>query len=180
MASQSASKLKEFLNSLKRIPKLFVFDVDFTLWPLHVDCYVTPPFKSNGCGGATDVYGKRAVLFPDVKDILSDIRQCGIKMAAASSTTDPQASRELQKVLGIYDMFDFSEIYPKRKTNHFEKLKQKSKVEYEDMIFFDDESWNISTVSPLGVTCVHITDNVRGLDWETLKTGLKEFANGSS
>ena len=36
------------------------------------------------CGGATDVYGERAVLFPDVKDILSDIRQCGIKMAAAS------------------------------------------------------------------------------------------------
>jgi len=39
---------------------------------------------SFSCGGATDAYGERAVLFPDVKDIFNDIQQCGIKMAAAS------------------------------------------------------------------------------------------------
>jgi len=36
------------------------------------------------CGGATDAYGERAELFPDVRDILNAIKQCGIPMAAAS------------------------------------------------------------------------------------------------
>ena len=137
-------------------------------------------------GGATDVNGSRINLFPDVRDIVANIQECGIPIAAASrcvlllslqsamiiyhmySTTSPKASCELQKVLGIYDKFDFSEIYPRRKFSHFEKyqsslssilsvvlftllsLKTKSQVDYKDMIFFDDERWNISDIATLG------------------------------
>lgn len=157
----------------------FLTLIDFTLWPLHVDCYVDPPFKPDGKGGATDVHGSRINLFPDVRDIISNIQECGIPIAAASSTTAPKASRELQKVLQIYDNFDFSEIYPKRKFSHFESLQRKSQVDYKDMIFFDDEQWNISDITTLGVTCVHITDEVNGLDWTTFIGGLKTFASAS-
>ena len=31
----------------------------------------------------------------------------------------------------------------------------------------------------IGVTCVHITDDVNGLDWTTFISGLTTFANGN-
>lgn len=102
-------------------------------------------------GGATDRYGTKIQLFRDVREILSELDGAGIKIAAASSTEDPPASEELQKVLGVYDRFQFHEIYPTRKFKHFEKLKEKSGVDYRDMLFFDDEYLNIKDISSLGI-----------------------------
>ena len=36
-------------------------------------------------------------------------------------TTDPSASVALQKALGVYDRFHFSELYPRRKFEHFKR-----------------------------------------------------------
>ena len=111
------------------------------------------------------------------------------------STTSPKASCELQKVLGIYNKFDFSEIYPRRKFSHFEKyqfesylssilnvvlltvlsLKRKSQVDYRDMIFFDDERWNISDITTLGnypYRCKFSRDEIFA---KSLKTGFSCF-----
>ena len=49
-----------------------------------------------------------------------------------------------------------------------------SGVKYEDMLFFDDEMRNIRDISRLGVTCVHIDEDV-GLDYDTLREGLRTF-----
>ena len=32
------------------LPKIIVFDLDFTLWPFWVDTHVTPPLKAKGGG----------------------------------------------------------------------------------------------------------------------------------
>ena len=40
-------------------------------------------------GGAIDVHGSRVNLFPDVRDIITNIQECGILMAAASRYVCP-------------------------------------------------------------------------------------------
>ena len=47
-------------------------------------------------------------------------------------------------------MFDYLEMYPGSKTNHFKSIQKKSGVAYEEMLFFDDESRN-RNVEDLGV-----------------------------
>jgi len=76
--------LKEFVQTLCRVPKLIVVDIDYTLWPLHVDTHVCPPFRSNGNGGAYDRYGTKIELFKDVRTIFTELKEMGIPLAAAS------------------------------------------------------------------------------------------------
>jgi len=48
----------------------------------------------------------------------------------------------------------FFEIFPANKTKHFANLRSTSKVEYHEMIFFDNERRNCTDVARLGVICV--------------------------
>lgn len=176
--TSSPSKLSEFIKSLARVPRLVVLDIDYTIWPLHVDCYVDPPFKSDGNGGATDRRGTKIRLFSDVKEIMSELDSVEIKIAAASSTTDPSASIALQKTLGVYDLFHFRELYPRRKFEHFKRISRDSGTEYKDMLFFDDEHGNIRDISSLGVTCYYIEDD-QGITLPRLKEGLQQFSRNS-
>ncbi len=57
------------------------------------------------------------------------------------------------------DVFDFVEIYPGSKTNHFERIRKASGVDYEQMLFFDDEPRN-RNVESLGVTMYLVRDGV--------------------
>jgi magnesium-dependent phosphatase 1 len=53
------------------LPELFVFDLDYTLWPFWVDTHVTPPLKSVGSGSRVkDQYGESFQFFDDVLNIL--------------------------------------------------------------------------------------------------------------
>lgn len=42
------------------------------------------------------------------------------------------------------------------------------------MLFFDDEKYNISTVSKLGVTCVKLSKET-GLTFEAVNQGMKQY-----
>ena len=55
-------------------------------------------------------------------------------------------------------------------------IRRASGVSYRDMVFFDDEERNVRDISSLGVTCVLIDEDV-GLDYDILKSGLREFNN---
>jgi magnesium-dependent phosphatase 1 len=57
------------------------------------------------------------------------------------------------------DYFDHMQIYPGSKTTHFERIHRDSGIEYEEMLFFDDESRN-KNVEALGVTMQLIRDGV--------------------
>lgn len=45
---------------------------------------------------------------------------------------------------------------------------------YRDMLFFDDEKSNITTVSKLGVTCVKLSKE-SGLTFAAVNSGLKQY-----
>lgn len=160
------------------VPELVVFDLDFTLWDCGgtwCDC-LTPPFRYRQ-EEVTDRRNRIVQLYDDVLDILEHCERASVPMAIASRTEQPTWARELVSLLGIADRFRFSEIYPSTKTKHFAALREASKIDYEAMLFFDDETRNIVEVSRLDVTCVHVTT---GINNAVFQEGWKRFQHRDS
>ncbi|CAG8458777.1 13592_t:CDS:10 [Ambispora leptoticha] len=140
-----------------KLPLLFIFDLDYTLWPLWVDT-LEPPFKASPSELHTvrDKYNYEIKLFPDVPRILNFIRKNipNSKIAVASRTDKPEWARKILSLMSfpvqqeedaiasLNELFDFAEIYPGSKLTHMKALRNKSGIAYDDMIFFDDEIRN--------------------------------------
>ncbi len=164
------------------LPKLIVFDLDYTLWPFWVDTHVTPPLKaSSNHDTARDRYGEDFRFYRDVPSILHFLRHHGIKVGVASRTSAPDLGKELLRLLHIRDgegkktkaieYFDHLEIYPGSKTAHFTKLQKATGLRYEDMLFFDDEARN-RNVEKLGVIMYLVKD---GVTKDELDNGIREW-----
>ncbi|KAH5581710.1 hypothetical protein HBI24_130300 [Parastagonospora nodorum] len=152
------------------LPKIMVFDLDYTLWPFWVDTHVTGPVKAvEGGLKVKDRYGEGYGFYADVGGILEALKSKSILIAAASRTSAPDLGRELLKLLKIpnsigssgraIDYFDHLQIYPGSKTTHFTRIHRDSGIEYDEMLFFDDESRN-KNVETLGVTMWLVKDGV--------------------
>lgn len=155
------------------VPELIVFDLDFTLWDCDgtwCDC-LAPPFSKTR-DDVVDRHRRWVRLYPDVISILDECASEGIPLALASRTEQPGWAEELVELLGIADRFEFSEIYPTSKLQHFAALQRSSGIDAGQMLFFDDEMRNITEVSTLGTTCVHVT---RGVTAELFQDGMMRF-----
>ena len=106
--------------------RLFVFDLDFTIWDAGGTwCDATdPPYQIKN-GEIYDRAGRCILLYPDVREILELIKRSDRFIAAASRTFEPDWANELLKLLDIDNYFDYKEIYPSSKIKHFRKLQQK-------------------------------------------------------
>jgi magnesium-dependent phosphatase 1 len=58
------------------------------------------------------------------------------------------------------------------KQSHFKKLQAKTLIEFEEMLFFDNQMNNIHDVSMLGVHCVYCPEGMTDRVWED---GLAEW-----
>jgi magnesium-dependent phosphatase 1 len=58
-----------------------------------------------------------------------------------------------------WDLFQYRQIYPGDKKTHLKRIKKSSGVDFEDIVFFDDESRN-SNVESLGVCFWLVRDGV--------------------
>jgi magnesium-dependent phosphatase 1 len=109
------------------------------------------------------------------------LKQKHILVAVASRTSAPDLGREmLQKLLiphasekpqRAIDVFDNLQIYPGSKTTHFERIHRDTGVDYEDMLFFDDESRN-KNVETLGVVMWLVRD---GVSRQAVDEGVKSW-----
>jgi magnesium-dependent phosphatase 1 len=163
------------------LPRMIVFDLDYTLWPFWVDTHVTPPLKaSSNHSSAKDRVGESYAFYNDVPSILHNLRAYGVKVGAASRTSAPDLGREMLRLLQIdvdgkkkkaIDFFDYMEIYPGSKITHFTKLQKATGLNYEDMLFFDDEARN-RNVESLGVTMYLVRD---GVTKDELDNGIREW-----
>lgn len=185
----------EALNS-GALPGLVVFDLDYTLWPLWVDTHVDSPLRRRG-NDINKVYDRNSQalqFFPHVPSILFWLKRRGIPIAAASRTSAPTVARQAlnglflvddshliegsephasPKVVKAADLFEYEEIYPGSKITHFRNLQRDSGVEYEDMIFFDDEYRNAEVGSKLGVHFVEVGH--AGTDLGLVEKAIREW-----
>lgn len=176
------------LDASLPLPKLIIFDLDYTLWPFWIDTHVTPPLKANAQHSvATDRNGESFAFYRDVPSILQLLPRIEntngpVKMGVASRTSAPSLARDLLKMLHLpperesdkarkaVDAFDAGmEIYPGSKIKHMELLRKRTGVAYEDMLFFDDESRNRET-EKLGVT-MYLIDS--GTTWPEVAKGVE-------
>jgi magnesium-dependent phosphatase 1 len=164
------------------LPKLMVFDLDYTLWPFWVDTHVTPPIKaSSDHSSAKDRFGETLAFYHEVPSVLHSLREHGVKVAAASRTSAPDLGKEMLRLLHIPDgdgrkrkaieYFDHMEIYPGSKITHFNKIQKATGLRFEDMLFFDDEARN-REVESLGVTMYLVRD---GVSKEEINKGVREW-----
>jgi magnesium-dependent phosphatase 1 len=165
------------------LPELVVFDLDFTLWDCDgawCDC-LRPPFQRDQRNDqVVDGDGRVVKLYNDVLQILDQCDQAAIPMALASRTEQPTWAGELVELLGIADRFLFAEIYPTTTLKHFAALQKDSDVEFERMIFFDDEMRNIREVSTLGVTSIHVAAGMTNAVYQMKRLRCQEpFAANS-
>ncbi|KAI9372438.1 acid phosphatase-domain-containing protein [Aspergillus egyptiacus] len=163
------------------LPKLIAFDLDYTLWPFWVDTHVTPPIKPRDNNSrCTDKWNESFAFYPAVSSIIHACKSCSIPLALASRTHAPDIARDMLKALHIIpsfsdnpsasksrtkttralDYFEYIQIFPATKTQHFARIHQSSNIAYEDMLFFDDEARNRNVETELGVTFTLVRDGM--------------------
>ena len=141
--------------------KIFVFDLDFTIWDAGGSwCDVTDPPYYWRNGKLLDQSNRWIRLYPDVIEILEKLKSKNKKIVAASRTFEPSWANDLIRLFDIDRFFDFKEIYPSGKVHHFKNIQNHFKVPYSEMVFFDDEFRNIDEVGKLGVQTVFVKNGV--------------------
>lgn len=172
------------------LPKMIVFDLDYTLWPFWVDTHVTPPVKPRDNNSrCVDRWGESFAFYPAVSSIVHACKTRSIPLGIASRTHAPDLARDMLKALHIIptfsdnpaadtrsvralDYFDYVQIFPGTKTQHFARIQQASGIPYEDMLFFDDEARNRNVQTELGVTFWLVRD---GMTREEVDRGVWEW-----
>ncbi|CAL1125852.1 unnamed protein product [Cladocopium goreaui] len=163
------------------VPKLVVFDLDACCW--YPEMYMLrrgAPFRPTADPNVLQSSGKEAVrLLGNVrniwKELHSDERFAGTRVGVASRCDEPAWGREclqkfmVQEGVSMWDVAEdgqLVEIYKSSKQQHFKRLSEKTGIAFEDMLFFDDDPYNIQDVSRLGVTCVETPEGVTKEAWE--------------
>ncbi|EEE59889.1 hypothetical protein OsJ_12493 [Oryza sativa Japonica Group] len=150
----------QILGLFQALPRLVVFDLDYTLWPFYCECRSKRESPS---------------LYRHAKGIMFALREKGIDMAIASRSPTPDIAKVFIDKLEIKSMFVAQEIFSSwtHKTEHFQKIQRKTGIPYKSMLFFDDEDRNIESISKMGVTSVLVEN---GVNLDMFKLGLSNFA----
>ncbi|KAK6258796.1 hypothetical protein SCA6_013270 [Theobroma cacao] len=153
----------EIISQFQKLPRLVVFDLDYTLWPFYCEC----------CDEDETPY-----LYQHAKAILLALKEKGIDIAIASRSPTPQIAKTFLDKLGIRSMFVAEEIFSSwtHKTEHFQRIHRRTGVPFSSMLFFDDEDRNIEAVSKMGVTSIYVGN---GVNFRALRQGLSEFLQKS-
>ena len=143
------------------------------------------PFSVEGPELLKDCTGQKVSLLGISGGILDELKTSedwgGVKVAWVSCTDEPSWADECMKKfktpmgVPLVERVDEQCIYKANKQRHFQDLQERTGVEFEDMIFFDNERGNIASVEKLGVKSVYCPD---GMTAEVWKRGLREFGEG--
>ncbi|KAJ0966225.1 hypothetical protein J5N97_027363 [Dioscorea zingiberensis] len=153
----------EILGLFQAVPRLVVFDLDYTLWPFYCECRSKRETPS---------------LYPHSKGIIYALKEKGVDIAIASRSPTPDIAKAFLDKLEIKSLFVAQEIFSSwsHKTEHFQRIFRRTSVPFKSMLFFDDEYRNIEAVSNMGVTSILVDD---GVNLAKFRLGLKNFEKNS-
>ncbi|KAK7252438.1 hypothetical protein RIF29_36371 [Crotalaria pallida] len=153
----------QIIATFQNLPRLVVFDLDYTLWPFYCEFYYEHDMP---------------YLYPQARGTIYALKEKGIDMAIASRSPTPRIAKAFLNKLGIQSMFVAQEIFSSwtHKTDHFQRIHKKTGIPYSSMLFFDDEDRNIEAVSKMGATSILVGN---GVNLEALRKGLSEFSQNS-
>ncbi|KAI5558329.1 hypothetical protein BDE02_17G033000 [Populus trichocarpa] len=99
----------QIIGMFQVLPRLVVFDLDYTLWPFYCDCRSKREMPS---------------LFPQAKGILYALKEKGIDMAIASRSSTSDIAKTFIDKLSLKPMFVAQEIFASwtHKTDHFQMI----------------------------------------------------------
>lgn len=141
--------------------KVFVFDLDFTIWNAgDTFCSETNPPYFWEKGKLIDQTGRWIRLYPEVLDIFEILKSKGIIIAVASRTNEPAWAMQLVKIFNIEKYFQIKEIYSGCKITHLKKIQEQVGCSIDEIIFFDDEEQNIKDAQSLGILCTLVTNGI--------------------
>jgi magnesium-dependent phosphatase 1 len=155
-----------------------VFDLDHTLWPFGVDAFHFKPPYHRREEQIYDSQNKPMNCFPEVPQLLRRLDGEGIHLAVASRTTYPVGAHSLIDLFRWTQYIKHREIFPGSKLKHFDHLKSKSGFDFKEMLFFDDETRNITEIQALGVLSILIDRDI-GLTGRIVNESLKAFQSNN-
>ena len=138
---QNTNMLKRyaFQSQLHSVPSLIVFDLDNTLWTPEL--YQLRTLARNN---QVPVAHKDVKLFDGAHKIIQQIKSdpdnrfANTKFAVASRTKSVDWAHSLLTQFELRDVFDYIEIFPGDKKQHFRNLRTNSGIDFHEMMFFDD------------------------------------------
>ena len=139
-----------------------------------------PPFRAiaDGTECLVDRSGEKVKLLGIAGRIFHDLKfdpQWESTICALVSCTDEpiwaQECLEKFKIYGgqhsLMTAVHSSQIYKSNKQIHFQNLrKEYPDIAFDEMVFFDNERWNIDCVRKLGVHCIYCPDGLTEDIWE--------------
>ncbi|KAJ8598884.1 hypothetical protein CTAYLR_009973 [Chrysophaeum taylorii] len=168
------------------LPRLVVFDLDACCW--FPEMYMLgsgSPFRvTDDPDVVVSSGGERVRLYSGVRDAWHELRAAGTPVGVASRCDVPSWACELLRTYRVGDTTmadvagDLVEIYKGSKKKHFKALGKKTEIPFEDMLFFDDDPWNISEVSQLGVTCVLTPEGITRAVYEKAMADFRRRRGG--
>ena len=112
-----------------------------------------------------DNSGTPVRLLGSIGDILYELKNEEVwkdtKVAWVSCTDEPSWANECMRKFqvkngdAVISMAQSSQIFKANKQEHFKNLKKEFRIDFEDMLFFDNEMGNIRSVSTLGVKSIY-------------------------
>lgn len=141
--------------------KLFVFDLDETLWTVSGGLcnLIQAPYRMETPDRLVGQNGLWVELFPDVRSLLEFLSKRGGHISVASRN-DKGPTLELLDFMGIASYFEYPQLCWKPKEDSIKKIikeiqkRDRINIKPEEVLFVDDWPENVAAVRKWGATAL--------------------------